>query len=97
MQDDADALQVLANMLRVAGVHHVLTMDLHSSQIQGFFQVPVDNLMAEPSIAKYIRDRWHDCMDKLTIVSKNAGGAKRCVILSFVSSHYVELLHLQTN
>jgi ribose-phosphate pyrophosphokinase len=64
-------------MLRVAGVHHVLTMDLHSSQIQGFFQVPVDNLVAEPCIAKYIRDRFHEQMHQLTIISKNAGGAKR--------------------
>lgn len=66
-------------MLRVAGVHHVLTLDLHSNAIQGFFQVPVDNLVAEPSIAKYLWDRFQDKLSRLTIISKNAGGAKRCV------------------
>ena len=74
-------------MLRVAGVHHVLTLDLHSNAIQGFFQVPVDNLVAEPSMAKYIWDRFHDNLSRLTIISKNAGGAKRCVLLAQVCSH----------
>ena len=64
-------------MLRVAGVHHIVTLDLHSTQIQGFFQVPVDNLVAEPCIAKYLRDRFANELDKLVIISKNAGGAKR--------------------
>lgn len=63
-------------MLAVAGVDHVITMDLHSSQIQGFFKCPVDNLFAEPSIAKYIREHvpgWEDGV----VVSKNAGAVKR--------------------
>lgn len=52
------------------------TMDLHASQMQGFFQRPVDNLYAEPSIAKWITQNvpnWEDGV----VVSKNAGGAKR--------------------
>jgi ribose-phosphate pyrophosphokinase len=63
-------------MLNIAGVDHIITMDLHSSQVQGFFTKPTDNLVAEPTVAKYIRDRipdWQNCV----IVSKNAGGAKR--------------------
>lgn len=51
-------------------------MDLHASQMQGFFQRPVDNLYAEPSIAKWITQNvpnWEDGV----VVSKNAGGAKR--------------------
>jgi ribose-phosphate pyrophosphokinase len=63
-------------MLGVAGVDHVITMDLHSSQIQGFFKCPVDNLFAEPSIAKYIRDTI-DGYQNSVIVSKNAGAVKR--------------------
>ncbi|KAG0296635.1 hypothetical protein BGZ96_008934 [Linnemannia gamsii] len=44
--------KLIANMLTVAGANHVITMDLHASQIQGFFNVPVDNLYAEPSTLK---------------------------------------------
>lgn len=68
---------VIDYRLRVAGVDHVLTLDLHSDIIPGFFQVPVDNLLAEPCIAKYITQRFGQSMSKLTIISKNAGGAKR--------------------
>eukprot|EP00729_Bicosta_minor_P011330 gene11330-18316_t len=41
-------------MLTVAGANHIITMDLHASQIQGFFDLPVDNLFAEPAFAKYV-------------------------------------------
>jgi ribose-phosphate pyrophosphokinase len=74
--DIAPMFLVLANMLDVAGVNHVITMDLHSSQIQGFFNRPVDNLFAEPSIAKFIREKITDYRNGV-VVSKNAGGAKR--------------------
>lgn len=40
-------------MLQIAGCDHVITMDLHASQIQGFFEVPVDNLWTEPSMVRY--------------------------------------------
>lgn len=67
--------RLIANMLQTAGCHHVITMDLHASQIQGFFSVPVDNLYAEPSVLQYIRTNHpvQDCV----IVSPDAGGAKR--------------------
>jgi len=48
--------KLVANMLQSAGCNHVITMDLHASQIQGFFQVPVDNLYAEPTTLQWIRD-----------------------------------------
>jgi ribose-phosphate pyrophosphokinase len=48
--------KLMANMLQTAGANHVITMDLHASQIQGFFNVPVDNLYAEPSAVKWIRE-----------------------------------------
>ncbi|KAJ3094885.1 Ribose-phosphate pyrophosphokinase 1 [Phlyctochytrium planicorne] len=72
--------KLLANMLNVAGVDHIITMDLHSSQIQGFFSKPVDNLHSEPAICQYIQlsmTNLHE--DDLVgcIVCKNAGGAKR--------------------
>ncbi|CAO2622890.1 Ribose-phosphate pyrophosphokinase 1 [Lemmus lemmus] len=55
---------------------HIITMDLHASQIQGFFDIPVDNLYAEPAVLKWIKENiseWRNC----TIVSPDAGGAKR--------------------
>ena len=65
----------------MAGVNHVITMDLHASQMQGFFTIPVDNIYAEPSLARWIREHisdWKNCV----IVSKNPGGAKRVTSLA---------------
>lgn len=62
-------------MLEKSGCNHVITMDLHASQIQGFFNVPVDNLYAEPSMLKWIRE--HLDVENCVIVSPDAGGAKR--------------------
>jgi phosphoribosylpyrophosphate synthetase len=70
--------KLVANMLYVAGIDHVITMDLHASQIQGFFNKPVDNLLAEPTIAKYLKDRFPDPAST-AVICKNAGGAKRWV------------------
>lgn len=50
-------------MLTVAGTDHIITMDLHASQIQGFFDIPVDNLYAEPAVLKWIKENipeWKD-------------------------------------
>lgn len=67
--------KLVANMLTTAGADHVLTMDLHAQQIQGFFDIPVDNLYAEPVFVKYIKQNLP--IDKCCIVSPDAGGAKR--------------------
>ena len=72
---------MLANLMGVAGVNHVITVDLHASQMQGFFKCPVDNLHAEPILAKWIRHNipnWRDAV----VVSKNAGGTKRVTSLA---------------
>jgi len=72
---------MLANLLHVAGINHVITIDLHASQMQGFFKCPVDNLHAEPLIAKWIRRNvptWKEAV----CVSKNAGGTKRVTSLA---------------
>lgn len=73
--------KLVANMLTVAGANHVITMDLHASQIQGFFNIPVDNLYAEPSTLKHIRDHILD-ESALVIVSPDAGGAKRATAIA---------------
>jgi ribose-phosphate pyrophosphokinase len=63
-------------MLSIAGADHIITMDLHASQIQGFFDIPVDNLFAEPAILKYIKESIPN-LQTACIVSPDAGGAKR--------------------
>ncbi|ORX65650.1 phosphoribosyl pyrophosphokinase [Basidiobolus meristosporus CBS 931.73] len=73
--------KLIANMLTVAGVDHIITLDLHASQMQGFFNKPVDNLFAEPNIAKWIMENVPDYKDGV-VVSKNAGGAKRVTSLA---------------
>ena len=60
------------------------TMDLHASQIQGFFDVPVDNLYAEPAVIHYIRKTID--VENCVIVSPDAGGAKRYVFPPFIIS-----------
>lgn len=63
-------------MLSVAGADHIITMDLHASQIQGFFDIPVDNLYAEPAVLKWIKENIAEWRNSI-IVSPDAGGAKR--------------------
>lgn len=72
--------KLVANMIQKSGCDHVITMDLHASQIQGFFDVPVDNLYAEPSAILYIRTHF-DLAD-VVIVSPDAGGAKRATSIA---------------
>ncbi|NXD32634.1 KPR2 pyrophosphokinase, partial [Spelaeornis formosus] len=69
--------KLVANMLQIAGCDHVITMDLHASQIQGFFDIPVDNLYAEPTMLHYLRDTMGPEIKNAVIVSPDAGGAKR--------------------
>ncbi|XP_076312270.1 ribose-phosphate pyrophosphokinase 2 isoform X2 [Tachypleus tridentatus] len=73
--------KLVANMLSVAGADHIITMDLHASQIQGFFDIPVDNLYAEPAVLKWIRENIQDWRDSI-IVSPDAGGAKRVTAIA---------------
>lgn len=73
--------RMVANLLWVAGVTHVITIDLHASQMQGFFKCPVDNLIAEPQLAKWIRQNIPD-WKKAVVVSKNPGGTKRVTSLA---------------
>jgi ribose-phosphate pyrophosphokinase len=66
--------KLVADLLTVAGAKRVITMDLHAGQIQGFFNIPVDNLFAAPVTIKYIRESFKD---NLVIVSPDAGGVER--------------------
>jgi len=66
--------RLIADLIEAAGADRVLTMDLHSPQIMGFFSIPVDNLMAAPVLAKHIQKQG---LKDLTIISPDAGGVAR--------------------
>ncbi len=66
--------KVVANMLTIVGVNRVMTMDLHSDQIQGFFDIPVDNIYATPLL---LSDLWKQNHDNLVVVSPDVGGVVR--------------------
>lgn len=66
--------RLVADLLEAAGADRVLTMDLHSPQIQGFFSIPVDNLIAGVELGKYIKSLK---LEKLTVISPDAGGVGR--------------------
>ncbi|MCW2247231.1 ribose-phosphate pyrophosphokinase [Azospirillum fermentarium] len=68
--------KLVANLITMAGANRVLTMDLHAGQIQGFFDIPLDNLMAAPVLEKDIRDTLGQGSE-LTIVSPDVGGVVR--------------------
>ncbi len=70
----AISAKVVANMLQGAGVDRVLTMDLHSDQIQGFFDIPVDNVYSTPVL---LGDVWRSGYQNLTVVSPDVGGVVR--------------------
>jgi ribose-phosphate pyrophosphokinase len=66
--------KLVADLLTAAGATRVITMDLHAGQIQGFFNIPVDNLYAAPVLLEYIKSNFSD---DLVIVSPDAGGVER--------------------
>ncbi|MCE8008476.1 ribose-phosphate pyrophosphokinase [Aestuariivita sp.] len=69
--------KLVANMMVSAGVERVLTMDLHAAQIQGFFDIPVDNLYASPVFALDVANMFRDRMNQLMVVSPDVGGVAR--------------------
>jgi len=75
----AISAKVVANMLEAVGVDRVLTMDLHADQIQGFFDVPVDNIYAAPIL---LGDLWKHGYEDLLVVSPDVGGVVRARALA---------------
>ncbi len=69
--------KLVANMMVTSGIERVLTMDLHAAQIQGFFDIPVDNLYASPIFALDVKAQFKDRMDELMVVSPDVGGVAR--------------------
>ncbi|MBS1134120.1 MAG: ribose-phosphate pyrophosphokinase [Burkholderiaceae bacterium] len=75
----AISAKVVANMLQVAGINRMLVMDLHADQIQGFFDIPVDNIYASPIL---LGDLWKHNYDNLVVVSPDVGGVVRARALA---------------
>jgi ribose-phosphate pyrophosphokinase len=73
--------KLVANLITRAGADRVLTMDLHSGQIQGFFDIPTDNLLAAPMIAGDIKENYDRCSE-LLIVSPDVGGVVRALAVA---------------
>jgi ribose-phosphate pyrophosphokinase len=69
--------KLVANMIVEAGIERVLTMDLHAAQIQGFFDIPVDNLYASPIFALDVKHHFKDCLDEVMVISPDVGGVAR--------------------
>jgi ribose-phosphate pyrophosphokinase len=75
--------KLVANLITTAGADRVLAMDFHAAQLQGFFDIPVDHLFAEPVLSKYFKSKK---IENLTIVSPDVGNMKR-------AARYVEHLN----
>ncbi|MGI6359330.1 MAG: ribose-phosphate diphosphokinase [Bacillota bacterium] len=77
---DPITAKLVANLLTVAGVHRVVTMDLHAAQIQGFFDIPVDHLPGGPILAEYFRQ--NGLGENAVVVSPDLGGVTRARALA---------------
>ena len=73
---DPISAKLVANLLTVAGADRVLTMDLHAAQIQGFFDIPVDNLLGSPLFVDYFKSRFGDDENTM-VVSPDVGSVAR--------------------
>jgi len=82
--------KLVANLITEAGANRVLTMDLHAAQIQGFFDIPVDNLYAEPLFTRDIRERF-DGRD-IIIVSPDVGGVLRARAIATRLNHDLAII-----
>lgn len=88
----AQAGTLVAGLLTCAGADHVITMDLHDPQYQGFFDCPVDNLYGKPLLQSYIRQHIPDYQNAV-IVSPDAGGAKRATAIADELNMPFALIH----
>ena len=92
----AQAGTLVADLLTCAGADHVITMDLHDPQYQGFFDIPVDNLYGRHMLKKYIQQQIipkHGGADNCVIVSPDAGGAKRATNIADALGADFALIH----
>ena len=74
---DPISAKLVANLITRAGADRVLTLDLHANQIQGFFDIPVDNLLGNPIFTNYLHDRFNGKEDEMIVVSPDVGSVAR--------------------
>ncbi len=74
---DPISAKLVANLITRAGADRVLTMDLHASQIQGFFDIPVDNLLGNPIFIEHFLSRFHGEEENTVVVSPDVGSVSR--------------------
>ena len=74
---DPISAKLVANLITRAGADRVLTMDLHANQIQGFFDIPVDNLLGSPIFVEHFTQKYASCHDDTMIVSPDVGSVAR--------------------
>ena len=74
---DPISAKLVANMLTAAGADRVLTMDLHAAQIQGFFDIPVDNLLGNPVFVDYYAKKFGERCEEMVVVSPDVGSVAR--------------------
>ncbi len=74
---DPISAKLVANLITKAGADRVLTMDLHANQIQGFFDIPVDNLLGSPIFVDHFYRKFADCHDDTMVVSPDVGTVAR--------------------
>ena len=85
---DPISAKLVANMITAAGADRVLTMDLHASQIQGFFDIPVDNLLGNPIFVDYYAKKFGDKCENMIVVSPDVGSVAR-------ARAFAQKLHMQ--
>ena len=85
---DPISAKLVANMITAAGADRVLTMDLHASQIQGFFDIPVDNLLGNPVFVDYYAKKFGDKCEDMMVVSPDVGSVAR-------ARAFAQKLHMQ--
>ncbi|KAI5815486.1 phosphoribosyltransferase-like protein [Pyronema omphalodes] len=88
----AQAGTLVAELLTCAGADHIITMDLHDPQYQGFFDIPVDNLYGRPLLQRWIKHNIPDYQNAV-IVSPDAGGAKRATAIADALGMEFALIH----
>ena len=74
---DPISAKLVANMIEAAGADRVLTMDLHAAQIQGFFDIPVDNLLGNPVFVDYYAKKFGERAEEMVVVSPDVGSVSR--------------------
>ena len=85
---DPISAKLVANMLTAAGADRVLTMDLHAAQIQGFFDIPVDNLLGNPIFVDYYAKKFGEGCENMVVVSPDVGSVAR-------ARAFAQKLHMQ--